>query len=471
MHIEFNQDHKAPTTFICRFENSPIYTNAHDALAHTINVDRPAVQECTDPKLGHLHFISLDKKFTTELDWMNLGIELAQKIKRLKYKSTAINLNKISAKSCAYFAFGLCQGSFAFNQYKTETHDSNFAVCIVCDNPKASESLFVPLKNISEGQDFTKSLVEEPSNTLNPVEFAKRIKETLSKHGCIVTVFDNEEIDKMGMNALSGVGKGSAHPAYFITMEWRGGHKDESPIGFAGKGVTFDTGGISLKPPLNMQKMKYDMAGAGAVVGLMLACCMNKIPLNITAGVGIVENMPGSAAQNPGDVVKTMSGKTVEIHNTDAEGRLVLCDVLHYMCTKYKPKFIVDLATLTGAVIVALGSSYAGVFSNDDKLAASLIKAGKSCGEALWHMPLNKTYEKDLESDIADMKNIGYDGAGSCTAAQFLAAFVDKTSWAHLDIAGVAWYTKKKQALPTGASAFGVLLLYQWLDSQVEMDA
>ena len=208
------------------------------------------------------------------------------------------------------------------------------------------------------------------------------------------------------------------------------------------------------------------MAGAATVVGLMMVCCMNKIPMNIVAGVGLVENMPSGKAQKPGDVVKAMSGKTIEIHNTDAEGRMVLCDVLHHLNTTFAPKTIIDLATLTGAIIVSLGSSFAGLFSNDEKLTKSLLDAGQQTGERLWHMPLDEEYDKSIQSTIADLNHIGYDGAGSCTAAQFLSHFVDKTPWAHLDIAGVAWYSKKKNALPLGPSAFGVSMLYHWLMQQ-----
>lgn len=470
MKILFTQKSSGSTTFIYRHKDTPIYTHHIDTLSQIIGPEKQPIQEYTDSILGHVSFVSIETQASSESDWTNMGIELSQYIKKLKYKSTAVNLNKSSAKACAFFAFGLCQGSFEFNKYKTDSNKTQHTIEIVCDNPKAAQELFIPLENISQGQDFTKSLVEEPSNVLTPQEFAKRVKESLSKYDCKVSIFDESQMASMGMHALLGVGKGSANPSFFVTMEWHGGKKGDSPVCFAGKGVTFDTGGISLKPPLNMQKMKYDMAGAATVVGLMLACCLNKIPLNIFAGIGLVENMPGSNAQNPGDVVKSMSGKTIEIHNTDAEGRLVLCDVLHYMQNTYKPKSIVDLATLTGAVIVALGSSYAGLFSNNNRLAKELIEAGKSSGEELWQMPLHKTYEKDLASDIADMKNIGYDGAGSCTAAQFLSAFVNETPWAHLDIAGVAWYTKKKQPLPTGPSAFGLSMLYQWLDKQSEQD-
>jgi len=264
---------------------------------------------------------------------------------------------------------------------------------------------------------------------------------------------------KMGFGALMGVAQGSANPARMVIMSWNGGAAGEKPLAFIGKGVTFDTGGISIKPAAGMEDMKWDMAGAGAVTGLMAALAGRKAKVNAVGLVGLVENMPGGNAQRPGDVVTSYSGQTIEVLNTDAEGRLVLADVLWYCQEKFDPRFMIDLATLTGAMIVALGHEHAGVFSNDDDLAAKLLASGLSSGEKLWRLPMGPDYDKQLKSDIADMKNITGRPGGSITAAQFLARFINGKPWAHLDIAGTAWFTKDATTVPKGASGFGVRLL------------
>ena len=324
-------------------------------------------------------------------------------------------------------------------------------------------------KALEEGTFFARDLVSEPGNVLHPDEYVKRIK-LLKKDGLKINIFDQKKMKKLGMNALLGVGMGSVRGSYLVTIEWNGAKDTSKPLAFVGKGVTFDTGGYSLKPARFMEDMTYDMAGSAAVVGLMKSLALRKAKINAVGVVGLVENMVSGVAQRPGDIVKSFSGKTIEVLNTDAEGRLVLADALTYTEKKFKPKFIVDLATLTGAIIVCLGSEFAGLFSNDDKLSKQLLNAGEKVEEKLWRMPLHKNYDKLINSKNADMQNINYvGGAGSTTAAQFLQRFIiNKTPWAHLDIAGMA-FSKYGGALNSGgATGFGVRLLNQLIEENYE---
>ena len=323
--------------------------------------------------------------------------------------------------------------------------------------------------SLIEGTNFTKDLVSEPGNILHPDEYVKRLLK-LKKIGLKVSVYNKKKLKQLGMNALLGVGQGSIRGSYLVVLEWNGKKSKSKPLAFVGKGVCFDTGGISLKPAKFMEDMTYDMAGSAVVVGLMKSLALRKAKINAVGVVGLVENMPGGNAQRPGDIVKSYSGKTVEILNTDAEGRLVLADALTYTEKKFKPKFIIDLATLTGAIIVSLGSEYAGLFSNDDKLSKQLYDAGINVEEKVWRMPLHKNYDKLINSKNADMQNINYQGgAGSTTAAQFLQRFIlNKTPWAHLDIAGMA-FSKYNGALNSwGATGFGVRLLNKLIEDNYE---
>jgi leucyl aminopeptidase len=313
------------------------------------------------------------------------------------------------------------------------------------------------MQAVAQGVFVTRDLVSEPANVLTPAEMANRIQ-TLSSLGLKIEVFGQEELAALGFGSLLGVSQGSDQPPRMVVMQWQGGGA-EKPVAFIGKGVTFDTGGISIKPAAGMEDMKWDMAGAGAVVGLMAALAGRGAKVNAVGLVGLVENMPGGKAQRPGDVVKSYSGQTIEVLNTDAEGRLVLADVLWYAQEKFEPRFMVDMATLTGAIIVALGHEHAGMFTNDDDLAQKLLASGTASGEKLWRMPMGRDYDKQLKSDIADMKNITGRPGSSITAAQFLARFVNDKPWAHLDIAGTAWATKDAPTTPKGATAFGVRLL------------
>jgi leucyl aminopeptidase len=367
------------------------------------------------------------------------------------------------SKNLAQVAFGGLLQSYRFNKYFEDKKKSKElkveSLTFVASDLSKTQKDFAPLKTLAENIFFTRDLVSEPSNVLNPESYADICK-TLKKEGLEVQVLGEAEMEKLGMNALLGVGQGSYKESKMVIIKWNGGKKGEAPLAFVGKGVTFDTGGISIKPSNNMEDMKTDMAGSAVVVGLLRNLAQRKAKVNVVGAIGLVENMPSGNAQRPGDVVRSMSGQTIEVINTDAEGRLVLADVLHYTNTKFKPKFIVDLATLTGAIIVALADVYAGLFSNDDELSKQLESCGAKVGERVWRFPIGEEYDEMINSDIADMKNVGSGrGAGSITAAQFLHRFVGKTKWVHLDIAGVAWRGKGDAMAVKGASGFGVRLL------------
>ncbi len=309
---------------------------------------------------------------------------------------------------------------------------------------------------------FTRNLVSEPANVIYPESLAAQARQ-LAELGVAVEILDEKEMGKLGMNALLGVAQGSARPPRLVVMEWRGappGTGPDSPLAFVGKGVTFDTGGISIKPAAGMGDMKWDMAGSAVVIGLLRLLAARRAKVNAVGVVGLVENMPSGTAQRPGDIVTSMSGQTIEVLNTDAEGRLVLADAMWYCQERFKPRLMVDLATLTGAVVVALGHQRAGLFANDDELARQLTEAGRAVREEIWRLPLDDSYDRELDSDAADVKNIGGGrAAGSIVAAQFLQRFVEKTPWAHLDIAGMAWSSKDAPTVPKGATAFGLRLL------------
>src|SRR6056300_1123862 len=365
---------------------------------------------------------------------------------------------------------GMLSRNYSFKNYKLKDDSKIITKVNLISNQKSLiNKNLIYAKNIDLGVSETRNLVTKPANFLNPQNFVNEIKK-LSKTALKIEILDEVKLKKLGMNALLGVGQGSSNKSFVAIMKWNGGKKNSKPLGFVGKGVCFDTGGISLKPARFMEEMKYDMAGAGTVTGLMKTLALRKAKVNAVGVVGLVENMPDGNAQRPGDIVKSYSGQTIEILNTDAEGRLVLADALSYTEKKFKPKFIVDLATLTGAIIVSLGSEYAGLFSNDDKISDQLSKAGEKVGEKVWRMPLNDNYDKLINSKKADMQNINYvGGAGSTTAAQFLQRFIlNNTPWAHLDIAGMA-FSKYGGALNSGgATGYGVRLLNQLIEDNYE---
>ena len=362
------------------------------------------------------------------------------------------------------FIFGFNLKSYTFNKYKTLNKDyigKKINLKIITSNKEKIEKKYKYYDSIKEGVFLTRDLVSEPPNVLTPKVYVREIKK-LSKLGLKIKIYDEKQMKKLGLNALLGVGQGSVNETYLAIIEWNGKkNSKQNPLAFVGKGVCFDTGGISLKPARFMEEMKYDMAGSAVVIGLLKSFALRKAKIHAVGVVGLVENMPGGAAQRPGDIVKSYSGKTIEVLNTDAEGRLVLADALTFTEKKYKPKFIIDLATLTGAIIVSLGEEYAGLFSNNDELSKNISNASENVNEKVWRLPLHKNYDKLIDSKIADVQNINYvGGAGSITAAQFLQRFIiDKTPWAHLDIAGMAFSKKAANLNPGGATGFGVRLL------------
>jgi leucyl aminopeptidase len=363
----------------------------------------------------------------------------------------------------AAIASGLRLRAYTFDRYKTKKKEGEGGalradVSIAVGDVAAARKAFAPGAHIVEGVITARDLVNEPPNVLFPVEFARRASQ-LRKLGVGVEVLDVNAMKRLGMGALLGVAQGSTQPGRMVIMRWNGGKRGDQPVAFIGKGVCFDTGGISIKPAGSMEDMKGDMGGAACVVGLMHALAARKAKINVVGAIGLVENMPDGNAQRPGDIVTSMSGQTIEIINTDAEGRLVLADVLWYVAKKFKPKFMVDLATLTGAIMVALGTEYAGLFSNNDELAERLTKAGLATGERVWRMPLGPEYDKLIDSQFADVKNTGNRNGGSITAAQFLQRFVDGTPWAHLDIAGTAMGAPKTEINQSWGSGYGVRLL------------
>jgi leucyl aminopeptidase len=379
-----------------------------------------------------------------------------------------------AARAAADLAFGMRLRSYRFDKYRTkekpEQKPSVKEVTFLLSNPKAAARQFETLEKITEAVFFTRDLVSEPANVIYPETLAEEARK-LASVGVEVEILDEKQMKKLGMNALLGVAQGSVRPPRLIVMQWKGNAtaRNKAPIAFLGKGVTFDTGGISIKAAQGMEDMKWDMAGAGVVIGLMKSLAGRKAKVNAVGICGCVENMPSGSAQRPGDIVKSMSGQTVEVLNTDAEGRLVLCDALWYCQDRFKPQFMIDLATLTGAIIIALGHEHAGLYSNSEQLAGRLIVAGQAVGEKLWRMPLAEAYDKMMDSDAADVKNIsGGRDAGSITAAQFLQRFVNNLPWAHLDIAGTTWSKKDAATVPKGATAFGVRLLDRFVADHYE---
>ena len=391
--------------------------------------------------------------------------------------SLVVDLTGVDAADRATFAAAFAQAamlrSWRFDLYRTKlpakqkpTLDS--IEIVVGDALAAVEAAWLPLKAVAEGAAFTRTLVAEPANIIYPESFVERCQE-LTALGIEIEVLDEAAMRELGMGALLGVALGSEREARLLCMKWDGTGGTAEPIAFVGKGVTFDTGGISLKPGPGMEDMKWDMGGAGAVAGTMKALATRKAKVHVIGVCGLVENMPDGKAMRPGDVVTSGSGQTIEVLNTDAEGRLVLCDAIWWVQQRYHPKTIIDLATLTGAMIVSLGHEHGGIFSNDDGLADAILAAGKKVDEKLWRMPMGEVYDKMIDSPIADMKNIGPREAGSITAAQFIARFVDEgVKWAHLDIAGMVWAAKPGTMWEKGATGYGVRLLDQWVKDVLE---
>ena len=397
-----------------------------------------------------------------ETDWLKLGGAIYKTVAKMADKSVALVLDGLtSAESmdAAIMLRGFYLASYHFNGYKSNDKSTPLAsLNVVGDAAAAVKKAYAKEGALAEGVVLARDLVNTPANDLGPVEFAAKAK-ALEALGVEVEILEQKQLEKENMRALLGVNQGSFRPPRVAIMRWNGGKKGDKPVALVGKGVVFDTGGISIKPAGGMEDMKGDMGGAAAVVGAMHALATRKAKANVTAIIGLVENMPDGNSQRPGDVVVARSGLTIEVINTDAEGRLVLADILHYIIEKDDPVCVVDLATLTGAVMVALGQEYAGLYSNDDAFRAKLEAAGKVTGDKLWPMPLGEAYDKLIESKIADIKNVGGRFGGSITAAQFLKRFVDERPWAHLDIAGTAFGAPTSDTNPTWGSGFGVLAL------------
>jgi len=388
-------------------------------------------------------------------------------IKTLSADFTGLKSPKKSSNHAisAHFAFGLKLASYKFIKFKSKKNKNALkTVNIVTDKPKEGKTLYKSLNAIGDGVCLARDLVNEPPNSIYPESYAKLIKKQLEPLGVDVEILNETKMKKLGFGALLSVGQGSARESQTVIMRWNGEKATKSkkaPIAFVGKGVTFDTGGISLKPGPQMDLMKMDMGGSATVVGTMKALAGRKAKVNAIGIVGLVENMPSSNAYRPGDVITSHAGKTIEILNTDAEGRLVLADILTYVQDKYKPEVIIDLATLTGAIMVALGFEYCGTFANDNNLWKQMEEASANTGEKFWRMPLDEAYRKEMESDIADLKNLGGTGlGGACSAAGFLEHFIkDDVKWAHIDIAGTAWWKSDKPTTPKGGTGFGVRAL------------
>ena len=382
-----------------------------------------------------------------------------------------IDLKFSASHLAAHIALGAKLGSYRYDKFKTKNKAKDKltikSLSVMLNSPTEARKIFTPMNHIATSTFVTRDLVSEPANYLNPHTFSLRAKE-INIENLKVEVLSPSKLKDLGMNALLGVAQGSANEPRVVIYKYNGGNKNQKPLAFIGKGVTFDSGGISIKPSQGMEDMKWDMGGAAVVNGLMLALSKRKAKINAVGVVGMVENMPSGSAQRPGDVVTSMSGQTIEVINTDAEGRLVLADILWYTQKVFKPKLMIDLATLTGAIIVALGDLQAGLFSNNDDLANNLIDAGKLVGEELCRFPLSDDYDKQINSQIADMKNVGGRGAGSITAAQFLQRFVNSVPWAHLDIAGVTWSNSNRPTVPKGGTGYGVRLLDRFVSENYE---
>ncbi len=413
-----------------------------------------------------------DAEKRDEQAWMRMGGAAAGATARAGELSVILDLpgEEADTAQVSSFALGMILRAYKFDKYKTKSRengngdngaagtDKPVKVAIHCANPTAARKAFAGVEAVADGVVLARNLVNEPANVLGPVEFAEAAKK-LEALGVEVEILTEKEMKKLKMHALLGVAQGSVRPPRMAVMRWNGGKAKTRPVAFIGKGVVFDTGGISIKPAGGMEDMKGDMGGAAAVTGLMHVLAARKAKANVVGVIGLVENMPDGNAQRPGDIVTSMNGQTIEVINTDAEGRLVLCDALHYANERFKPQFMINLATLTGAIIVALGHHHAGLFSNDDELAGRLTGAGDVTGEKVWRMPLGDEYDKLIDSKNADMKNTGGRYAGAITAAQFLKRFVGDTPWAHLDVAGTAMGSPSSDISKGWASGFGVRLL------------
>lgn len=411
----------------------------------------------------------------TDADWRKAGGALTAKLLTTASSASLILTGlgtKPSASAVAEFAGAAVQRGWRHDVYRTKLPESakpTLTRIAIVDADTDAEAAYARIHAVNGGLELTRTLVSEPPNKLYPETFVERVLADVEGLGLEVTVLDEAQMRDLGMGALLGVSQGSVREGRLLVLKWNGGAADAETLALVGKGVTFDTGGISIKPAAGMEDMKWDMGGAGAVAGAMKAIAARKAKANVVGVMGLVENMPDGNAQRPGDIVTSMSGQTIEVINTDAEGRLVLCDALTWVQKTHSPSTIVDLATLTGAMIISLGNEHGGLFANDDSLADALLAAGKETDEKLWRFPLNDAYDKLIDSQIADMKNVGPRGGGSITAAQFLKRYIHEgVAWAHLDIAGMVWSDKPGVNHDKGATGYGVRLLDRFVAARFE---
>ncbi|GAA0314860.1 leucyl aminopeptidase [Sphingomonas oligophenolica] len=410
----------------------------------------------------------------SESDYERAGGALTARLLVSGVEEVAVDMASAAPapRAVARFAAGAAQRGWRHDIYRTrlaEKAKPTLTSIVLLNAPEGSEAAWAPQKALTEGLELTRTLVTEPPNIIYPESFVAKVLADVAGLGLEVTVLGETEMRELGMGALLGVSQGSARDARLLALKWNGAGGGDTELALVGKGVTFDTGGISLKPGPGMEDMKWDMGGAGAVVGAMKTLALRKAKANVIGVCGLVENMPDGNAIRPGDVLTSMSGQTIEVLNTDAEGRLVLCDAITWVQRTHHPKTIVDLATLTGAMIVSLGNEHGGCFANDDALADQLLAAGKASGDLLWRFPLGDAYNKLIDSTIADMKNVGPRGAGSITAAQFIQRFVEAgVRWAHLDIAGMVWADKPGATFDKGATGYGVRLLDRFVADNFE---
>tara|TARA_A100001011_G_scaffold395724_1_gene491590 strand:+ start:1974 stop:3419 length:1446 start_codon:yes stop_codon:yes gene_type:complete len=450
--LKFKSGKSVPQSIVTKI-NSFLKKQLKDNKKQIYSFDLSEYQKC---------FLIVTKKDLNTYEINNLGATLKVNLKFDKsIKNICILANSVSDEIITEFAYGYELKSYTFNKYKSKKNDLEQSISFTVKNEKFLKSKYKNYSSVKEGVFLARDLVSEPPNVLNPKKYTEEISK-LKRLGLKVEILNEKHMKKLGMNSLLGVGQGSENESFMVVIKWNGAKSNfGKPLAFVGKGVCFDTGGISLKPARFMEEMKYDMGGSAVVVGLMKSLALRNAKVNAIGVVGLVENMPDGNAQRPGDIVKSYSGKTIEVLNTDAEGRLVLADALTYTEKKFNPKFIIDLATLTGAIIMALGEEYAGLFSNNDKISKELHEIGNDINEKVWRLPLHKNYDKLMNSAYADVQNINYaGGAGSITAAQFLQRFIIKnTPWVHLDIAGMAFSKKAASLNSGGATGFGVRLL------------
>ena len=477
INISYKLNKKINTHIFFADENFNFLSNSSNILKKNINIinlykedfknSKNVLIEIVKNGIKHQIFIFKITPTSLDYDYQKLGGIVFDRVSKFEKVNLFLDSSELIKKNFNIFInnffLGLYSKSYRFSDFKYKKENKNKLnnIYIITANERSVQNLVKDSLNVYLGIEETRNLVTQPANILNPKKFVEEILK-LKKIGLQIEVLNEKKMKSLGMNALLGVGQGSSNESYMVIMKWNGNKSSkEKPLAFVGKGVCFDTGGISLKPAKFMEDMKYDMGGAGTVTGLMKTLALRKAKVNAVGVVGLVENMADGNAQRPGDVVKSYSGQSIEILNTDAEGRLVLADAIAYTEDKFKPKFIINLATLTGAIVVALGNEYAGLFSNDDKLANQIQEVSLKDNEKAWRLPLNENFDKLMDSKIADMQNINYSGgAGSITAAQFLQRFIrNKTPWAHLDIAGMAWTKKNTEVTPEGATGYGVKLL------------